>query len=553
MYFDGKDNSDTDFQIETLDLKRLKQDININEGVQIISKYFDVNKGIVSYERNGSSNEKLSFTILTEDILSVETDSSKTYSFLIENPTVETSLFENFVMEKKQDGTFKYYFFRYIQNPDETEEVPYTLSIQELSEKQINLNTIFNSTDRTIKIGNVCIEAVCIASPRDFECDLVVTGIYDCGGGGSSGSGSGGSGSGGTGSGSGDGGGSGSGSGGSGSGGTGSGSGDGGGAGGSGSGGSDGASGSAGGEGEGEDDVPVVVINDRMPPEFVIIECLDSNGGLTEERESMLVEWLTTATYDEKKFAKNYLNGLAYGEESISFDNKSNCESESGQDFFFEGLKAELNGGEFDIANKIILDSSFVENETLKCVYDKLVKDNSSLFKQTVGAFIDDPEFNLTFKIGECVRTDDQCTDDTNPYNIIITFEDVNLSPVGMAAALLHESIHAELARFVELYLNGADVNNRPQLFDHYTHYAALYGEYSGNIDHIYMTQKYIIPICEALRRFDNNNYSQIYYTSFAWDGLRFWDALKLLETDPLADEYDAYKLIVNEYSTVCE
>ena len=176
------------------------------------------------------------------------------------------------------------------------------------------------------------------------------------------------------------------------------------------------------------------------------------------------------------------------------------------------------------------MDSSFVANETLKCVYDKLVQDNSSLFKQTVGAFIDDPEFNLTFKIGECVRTGDQCTDDSDPNNIIITFEDVNISPVEMAAVILHESIHAEIARFVKLHDSGADVNNRPRLFQLYAYYKGYTAEvdpdfnFSNAADHQFMIENYIDKIAAALRIFDNSRFGINNYLDYAWDGLRDYD-----------------------------
>jgi len=221
-------------------------------------------------------------------------------------------------------------------------------------------------------------------------------------------------------------------------------------------------------------------------------------------------------------------------------------------DFAEVVAEALLEGGEFDEMNQVILDSTFLQNERLLCAYNKLTSDNSELYKNTIGAFINDPEFKLTFKVGECATTEDQCTDDDDPNNIVITFEDVSFNPVELAQAILHESIHAELARFVKQYLSGVDINNRPLLFQYYDYYADLYGEYSGDIDHIYMTQKYINPITQALREFDNNNYTLDYYKSFAWDGLREWDAANLLGMDPLADEYDDYRVIVNQNTTVC-
>jgi len=209
-----------------------------------------------------------------------------------------------------------------------------------------------------------------------------------------------------------------------------------------------------------------------------------------------------------------------------------------------------MNSGEVDWVNEVILDPTFVNNEKLKCVYDKLTLDNSPLFKNTVGVFIDDPEFKLTFKVGNCSNTDDACTNTTDPNNIVIIIEDVNITPVEMAQFILHEAIHAEIARYVAQYQSGVDVNDRPYLFELYKHYKELYD--SGDIDHIYMTLNYINPINAALRVFDDNNFPSNYYSSFTWDGLRFWDAGDLLSIEE--DEANALlRIEVIENSSACE
>ncbi|WP_452230969.1 hypothetical protein [Lacinutrix sp. MEBiC02404] len=198
--------------------------------------------------------------------------------------------------------------------------------------------------------------------------------------------------------------------------------------------------------------------------------------------------------------------------------------------FAEKAMEAMNEGGEVDMPNKIILDSTFVNNVQLKCVYDKLVKDNRALFKSTVGAFINDPKFNLTFKVGNCVLTDDQCTDDSDPFNIVITFEDVNTNPIEMAQAILHESIHAEIARFVKLFQSGVDVNNRSRLFQLYAYYKNYTDvvdpdfNWDNAADHQYIIENYINKIALALRQFDNNRYPLANYKDYAWDGLRAYD-----------------------------
>ena len=228
------------------------------------------------------------------------------------------------------------------------------------------------------------------------------------------------------------------------------------------------------------------------------------------------------------------------------------AENNSFNDYEFakSAITALMNSGEVDWVNEVILDESFVNNEKAKCAYDKLTADDSPLFRDTVGAFIDDPEFKLTFKVGNCSNTDDACTNTTDPNNIVIIIEDVNITPVEMAQFILHEAIHAEIARYVAQYQSGVDVNDRPYLFELYKHYKELYD--SGDIDHIYMTLNYINPINAALRVFDDNNFPSNYYSSFTWDGLRFWDAGDLLSIEE--DEANALRRIeVIENSSACE
>ena len=209
----------------------------------------------------------------------------------------------------------------------------------------------------------------------------------------------------------------------------------------------------------------------------------------------------------------------------------------------------ENKDAEVDFPNKVILDKTFTDNLQLKCVYDKLTKDNNPLFRNTVGAFIDDPKFNLTFRVGECESTDDQCTDSNNPYNIVITFEDVSTSPVEMAQAILHEAIHAEMARYIEQYQSGVDVNDRPRIFQLYQYYKGYYEK--KDINHLYMIEKYLDPLTSALREFDNYNNPIEYYKSFAWDGLRAMDPNDVLSL-PINSTYAGYRAIVIQNSTVC-
>ncbi len=179
---------------------------------------------------------------------------------------------------------------------------------------------------------------------------------------------------------------------------------------------------------------------------------------------------------------------------------------------------------------EIILDKSFLGTKA-DCVYKKLAKLNGNLFKTTIGKFIDDPKYNLTFKVGDCgSRTDDACTNANNinsTGNVVITIEDVNQSGLGIAALILHEGLHAEMHRYVSRFKAGVDPNNRARLFQLYAHYkgwAAKYQDPDYNwkqvAHHAYMVENYVKKIASAIRQLDDNKYPLSHYMAYGWDGL---------------------------------
>lgn len=207
---------------------------------------------------------------------------------------------------------------------------------------------------------------------------------------------------------------------------------------------------------------------------------------------------------------------------------------------------------DFDL--NVFYGPEFANNPKLKCIYENLYQDGSSLFLETVGSFVNNPDFDLYFTIGECSNTDEACTDVSEintTGRVTIILEEIETYPLEIAATILHEAIHAELARYVLLYESNVDINNKPLLFERYNYYYNLYDNQDGEIDHIYMTENYINPMAEALRSLDNNQSPLNYYKTIAWDGLRDWDAKNLLGN--LDDDYLQYRLEVLQNSELCD
>ncbi|HLV14672.1 MAG TPA: hypothetical protein VKY41_05790, partial [Xanthomarina sp.] len=120
----------------------------------------------------------------------------------------------------------------------------------------------------------------------------------------------------------------------------------------------------------------------NIPYEQNLIECLGLNS--VENANLVVSNWI------------NNPDNFFRMRDVSSYVDSNNCSTEA-QSFAMEAIEAILEGGEADFPNRVILDSTFVNNVQLKCVYDKLTADNNTLFKNTVGAFVNDPNFNLTF------------------------------------------------------------------------------------------------------------------------------------------------------------
>lgn len=127
-----------------------------------------------------------------------------------------------------------------------------------------------------------------------------------------------------------------------------------------------------------------------------------------------------------------------------------------------------------DFDDNLILSTEFNNSKKLKCVYDKLAGDNSSLFKDTVGAFVGNREVNLILTIGDCKGASGACAQTQYAAEtgiITINFENINETPIEIAQMIIHEAIHAELAKYVLEHDSTVDTNDKPRLFEIYKFY----------------------------------------------------------------------------------
>lgn len=197
---------------------------------------------------------------------------------------------------------------------------------------------------------------------------------------------------------------------------------------------------------------------------------------------------------------------------------------------------------------KITFDDSIKQNPCVLKVAKLLTSTEDQLLRSTIGAFIDDPEYNLVFKVGDC-KSDgaDACTspiDSNGNINVTLDNSSVNRPPIEIASLLIHEGIHAEILRFVRKHhTDGTIPDEGMRLFELFDYYSRMFNNKA--ITHIYMVENYITPMAEALRKLDNNQFPADYYKSLAWDGLRQHDY------NNVSTNYDGYRNTVISNSTI--
>jgi len=139
--------------IKRVDLAYLQQKEKLNKKIQKIVNALDVTKK--NNQKSSITTNDGSFTILTNEILEVTTDSTETYTFRIETPTDGASSFENFVIEKIKDD-YSYWIYRFIELTEDGVDYSYSVNRQPVDENQINLGD-FSNILKWLYISEGCI------------------------------------------------------------------------------------------------------------------------------------------------------------------------------------------------------------------------------------------------------------------------------------------------------------------------------------------------------------------------------------------------------------
>ncbi|WP_333659265.1 hypothetical protein [Flavobacterium sp.] len=131
-----------------------------------------------------------------------------------------------------------------------------------------------------------------------------------------------------------------------------------------------------------------------------------------------------------------------------------------------EILNEVKRGGKFNVKNEILLDSTFLANQKVNCVFNKLISQNNSFFKNIIiNSFASSKTAILKYDIANIPQPSGGIYNAiTKPiynnggksfYKITLDASFViNASAIEIAFAIIHESIHAELIeRCIELNL----------------------------------------------------------------------------------------------------
>ncbi|MFD2551627.1 hypothetical protein ACFSQP_07345 [Bizionia sediminis] len=140
------------------------------------------------------------------------------------------------------------------------------------------------------------------------------------------------------------------------------------------------------------------------------------------------------------------------------------CPSVEVMTFVIAAISATDEGGLVDWDDNVILDSTVLNNQKVKCVYDKLKGLSNTVFNDIINDHFESAKnTRITFKIANTPNGEDAFT--KGRTNNGITSFDILLSPnvvntasiIEIALMIIHESIHAELLdRCVQLGIINA-------------------------------------------------------------------------------------------------
>ncbi|GAB1858719.1 hypothetical protein MHTCC0001_35590 [Flavobacteriaceae bacterium MHTCC 0001] len=217
--------------------------------------------------------------------------------------------------------------------------------------------------------------------------------------------------------------------------------------------------------------------------------------------------------------------------------------SEENANFAKLALETLMDDGEADFENKLVKDKSFIGTKA-DCVLNALINSGNNLFKKTVQAFTEGKsKFGLRFTAynnsndAADARTGLPGSDNIITVKVNLAVANSATSALELASMILHESIHAELHR-IKLSNNSAPNSLPSSIYNWYvkmwSYYQAIndskfddplkvLNQTATDSQHNLMAFRYITPIANGLREFDDNTHPLDNYKYLAAQGLLFY------------------------------
>ena len=288
-----------------------------------------------------------------------------------------------------------------------------------------------------------------------------------------------------------------------------------------------------------------------------VCDCVKTGGKLIDCKKDECVTTINTTfveslSIEQKAWWEDNENASERNEIE-NFIANSGCSEES-KEFAKEAIEALKNGGEVDLAYKIIIDNTLKNNPCLNSDYTQLGK--APTFQNYLKNF--DGNFSVAnLKLESSITLPNNINAETSPpsnYTITITFNANNLNRLGLSIArtFVHEMIHAEIFRKLLSCANLPNLNfnnysteewknfiislkdNYPGLYDYYLRYFfnTPSGQTLSDEQHQLMAQHYRNIIVNALKEYDNTKPESL-YQALAWEGLKntvAWNNLSTTE-----------------------
>ncbi|MQP25675.1 hypothetical protein GFJ94_11435 [Flavobacterium sp. LMO8] len=237
------------------------------------------------------------------------------------------------------------------------------------------------------------------------------------------------------------------------------------------------------------------------------------------------------------------IDGLISSETSYSAEDIANAEA---------ALQTLCNGGDVDFDNKVMLDSTFVNNQKVMCIYTKMRTINA--FNKALEPF-EGASSKAFIKLKTDILDDADRAFTTEPdsNNIIeITLNScptcqngINYQPNTMIAqTIIHEVLHAEFFRRIIVAINnGSYIHDYDTIVNalENSQYSQLaeYIRTTEDWSHNYMAENFRRAIARVTQQYDTgiavSGIPDAFYTNLAWRGLNNADVNAWVNLSPTA------------------